>query len=389
LRYREDEHCFVGACFSVKGVLIVRLRSWRGTTAVATSARRRFPWVRLLIILVVLAVAAYLLLPSYFFVSADALVQGDLVPVTPLYRARIDQLYVRCDEHVTVGQKLAVISNFLVQADYQKQYEESVAQLNLSKIALDQGVAEALSTEAAAREKYNAAVATAKRLEITFKSYDRAYAAGALPRVDWEAKKGDWQTALATAAAYHEELARAEQAVGRIQSDQHAKIAIDQQASEREESLAQRVSAETLHAPVSGYIVNCKERPENVIEPGAPMFEIFEPQRAYVLAFFNPASLDKVRIGESVDLHVNGLPAKVKGRVVGVYPDLAKLPTQLTRFFWQHEQWSEYRPVRIALDTLPSKDRDKLYYDAQSRVQIRVRNDWPRFFGVSWPAGNE
>ena len=367
---------------------IVRLRSWRGTTAVATSARRRFPWVRILLVLIVLSIVAYLLIPGYFFVSADALVQGDLVPVTPLYRARIDRLFVQCDDRVHAGQKLAVISNFLVQADYQKQYEDSIMQLNLSKIALDQGVAQARTAEAAALEKYNAAAASAHRLEVTFESYDRAYKAGAIPRVEWEARQGDWQAALATAAALKQEVTHAQEFVQRVAVDQRSKITSDQEASQREATFVQRIGAETMLAPVGGYIVECKMRPQNVIEPGAPVFDIFEPNRAYVLAFFSPSSLDKAHIGERVDVHVNGLPKDVVGRVTSVYPDLTKLPDQLTRFFWQHEQWSEYRPVRIALDRLPAALRNQLYYDAQTRVKIRVRNDWHPIFGWSWPAGS-
>jgi HlyD family secretion protein len=366
----------------------VRLRSWRGTTAVAASVRRNFPWARILLIAAVLGIAAYLLVPAYFYVSADALVQGDLVHVTPLYRARIDRLFVQCDDRVRAGQKLAVISNFLVQADYQKQYAESVAQLNLSKIALDSGVAEARTSEAAAREKYSAAKVAAQRLEMTYDSYTRAYKAGAIPRVDWETKKGDWQAAVATSAAYREELNRASQQVDRVAVDQRAKIASDVEASARAQALQQRVGGETMLAPVSGYIVQCKERPENVVEPGVPMFDIFEPNRAYVLAFFDPKSLDKVRIGAPVDITVNGLGQKVSGRVSGIYPDLAKLPDQLTRFFWQHEQWSEYRPVRIALDGVSDRVRSQLYYDAQTRVRIRVRDEWQPLFGFSWPAGH-
>jgi multidrug resistance efflux pump len=344
--------------------------------------------VRVSLVLLVVAILVYLLLPGYFFVSADALVQGDLVPVTPIYRARIDRLFVSCDQRVRAGQKLAVISNFLVQADYQREYEESLTSLDLSKIALDQGVAEARTEEEATREKYIAAVATAHRLELTFKSYDRAYKAGAIARVDWDAKRGDWQAAVATADSLKEQVARDEQRVQRVIVDQKAKIAVDEEASQREQGIVQRVGSETMLAPVSGYIVDCKMRPDNVVEPGAPVFDIFEPRRAYVLAFFNPASLDKVHIGQRVDVQVTGLPKKVLGRVVGVYPDLAKLPDQLTRFFWQHEQWSEYRPVRIALDTLPPALRDQLYYDAQTHVRIRLRSDWPRLFGWSWPARN-
>jgi multidrug resistance efflux pump len=326
-----------------------------------------------------LAVVAYLLIPAYFFVSADALVQGDLVPVTPLYRARLDQLRVKCDDRVVKGQTLAVISNFLVQADYQQQYEKSLIDLNLAKIALDQGVAEARVQEEAAHQHYLAADIDAHRVEESFREYDAAYRAGAIGRAEWAARQLDWQAAVATASAARQTWAHATDQVARVQIDQQAKIDIDREASGRVASLAQRVSSEPLKAPVGGYIVNCIDRPQNVVEPSVALFDIFDPTRAYVLAYFDPNAMDRVPIGQTVEVMVAGIPKTFQGHVVRIYPTLVKLPDELTRFFWQHVQWSEYRPVRIDLDGVSALEREQLYYGAQTRVRVRVRRSWNPF----------
>ncbi len=128
----------------------------------------------------------------------------------------------------------------------------------------------------------------------------------------------------------------------------------------------------SLFAPVSGDIVECIERPQNVIEAGTPLFSIFQPDRAYIVAYFSPNAVAKVHIGQSADVNIAGLPNSVKGRVAWIYPNLDALPPELTRFFWQHVQFSQYRPVKIALDRLPESDRSQLYYDAQARVSISV-----------------
>ena len=358
----------------------MKLRSWRGTTSVTTTvARRRFPWARLILVAVVLAIAAYLLIPAYFYVSADGLVQADLVPVTPLYRARLDQLLVRCDDHVVKGQTLAVISNFLVQADFQQQYEKTVIDLNLSKIALDQGVSEARIQEEEAHQKYIAADIDAQRLAQSFGQYDSAYKAGAVGQAEWNSRRLDWQAAVATAESARQTWQHAKDHIARVQADQQTKIDTDQAVSTRTQALAKRVSSEPLKAPVSGYIVNCVDRPENVVEPSQTLFEIFDPQRAYVLAYFDPNAMDKVVIGGPVEVTVHGFRNPLNGHVGRIYPTLAKLPGELTRFFWQHVQWSEYRPVRIELDGLSAARRDELYYGAQARVQIRVQRSWNPF----------
>jgi membrane fusion protein (multidrug efflux system) len=361
----------------------VRLRTWRGTTAVSTTSRRSFPWARLILIVGVLAIAAYLLVPAYFYVSADALVEGNLVPVTPIYRARIDRLLVQCSDRVHAGQKLAMISNFIVQAQYEEQYQASVAQLNLSQIALDQGVDAARTEADADREKYNSAKATTIRLRQTYEAYDRAFRSGGIGRVELDNRREDWQAALALEASERETWQHAVEHVKRVDADNRTKLTSDRVASERQQSLVTRTGGEAILAPVGGYIVNCTDRPDNVVNPGTALFDIFEPDRAYVIAYFDPTSISRVRIGQSVEVNVAGLTRSIDGRVAAVYPNLSKLPPELTRFFWQHVQWSEYRPVRIALDRVPHDLRQQLYYDAQTRVRLRVRSDWRTPFALS------
>jgi multidrug resistance efflux pump len=351
----------------------MRLRSWRGSVPLSPSTRRAFPWARLLLVLAVVGLAAYLIVPNIYYLRADALVQGQLVPVSPLYRARIDKLLVECDDHVSAGQEVAVISNFLVQADYQRQYLQSASQLALSKIASSDKVAQAEANVAALQQKYVAAKLDAKRLGDQFGAFDQAYAQGAISEFDWQTKRTEWQAAIATAEGDHQALLRAVQDVARVRSDANANIASDEQLSNQAQSLAARVGEEPLRAPVGGYIVDCIDRPQNVIEPSTPIFDIFDPNRAYVLAYFDPNSIDKVSLNERVDVQIAGVKHTLTGRIGAIYPDLSKLPPQLTRFFWQHIQWSEYRPVRILLDHVSPQDRARLYYDAQARVSIALR----------------
>ncbi len=358
----------------------MRIRSWRGSTAVASSTpRRRIPWARIILIVAFFALLAYLLVPAYYFASADALVEGDLVPVTPIFRARIDRLMVQCDDRVHAGQKVAVVSNYLVQAEYEQQYQQSISELGLSQIALDQGGAAATTEESADLAKYQAADIEARRLHDVFTNYDAAYRAGGIPRVEWESKRQDWLAAVSTSEGLRQVWQHASEHVQRVNSDNQTRVASDARNSERQASLAKRVSAEALTAPVSGFVMNCKLRPDNVVDAGAPIFDIFSPQRAYVIAYYNPGDLEHVHIGQHADVYVAGSKRPIDGRVVSVYPDLAKLPTQLTRFFWQHVQWSEYRPVRIALDHVAPAVRAQLYYDAQTRVRIPIPRDWHPF----------
>lgn len=348
----------------------MRLRSWRGTQPLSTSARRPFPWVRLTLFLAVAGILAYIFVPDYYYIRADALVQGSLVPVTPIYRVRVDDLLVSCNDRVRAGQPVAIVSNFLVQADYQREYLNSQQQEQLSQISLDQNVAEARENAETLHQRYIAAESDLHRVQDTVKSYESAYAQGAVAKIEWQDKEAEVQTDEAVAASAQEAWQRAQERVGIIQRDANEKIASDQQLSTQAQSLAQQVSKQPLYAPVTGYIVNCVERPQNVVDPGVHLFDIYSPDRAYILAYFNPNAVSGVQLGQQARISIAGVPHDVKGHVVAIYPDLDKLPAQLTKFFWQHVQFSEFRPVKIVIDQISQEDREKLYYDAQARVYI-------------------
>lgn len=350
----------------------MRLRSWRGPTPLSPSPKRSFPWARILIILAVLVIAAYLIIPNFYYLRADALVKGDLVPVSPIYRVRINRLLVNCTDHVAAGQSVAMVSNFLVQSDYQRQYLQSLEQVQLSKIGLDEHVAAAQTNATSLREKYLSLQLEAKRLGDQYQSYEAAYRQGAVPLVDLQQHRTEWQSAVAAAESARYNWQRAQQDVARLTTDENARIGASEELSSEAQGLAQRVGGEPLLAPVSGYITNCIERPENVIQPSTALFDIFQPDKAYVLAYFSPGAIDRIQIGESVKVNIAGITHPVDGHVYSVYPDLVALPSQLTRFFWQHVQWAQYRPVRIHLDSLSAFDRNRLYYDAQARVSIEL-----------------
>jgi membrane fusion protein (multidrug efflux system) len=350
----------------------MRLQSWRGTSLVQLQPRRSFPWVRLLIVALVLGIAVYLIVPNISSIRADAQVRGDLIPVTPVYRARIDRMLVNCTGLVRTGQPVAVVSNFLIQADYQRQYLQALEGAQIAGIALEQNVATARENAESMHEKYEVTAADEKRLEQSFHSYDAAYKADAINQVDWEGKRSEILSSQAQERSALDAWKRAELFVSQIVAEQNAKAASYQSLAAQAQGVAQRMGQETLRAPVSGDIVECIDRPQNVIEPGTPIFSIFQPDRAYVVAYFNPDAVSKVHVGQSADVSIAGLPHSVVGRVGWIYPNLDALPPDLTRFFWQHVQFSQYRPVKILLDRLPEQDRQQVYYGAQARVTISL-----------------
>jgi membrane fusion protein, multidrug efflux system len=349
----------------------MRLRTWRGTTVVNQKPRHPFPWLRTLIVLLVLGIAAYLIVPNVYYVRADALVRGDLIPVTPVYRVRLDRLLVGCTDRVVAGEPVAVVSNFLLQADYQRDYLQSLEEQQVAQVQYQQNVATAQANAETFREKYQVAAVDERRLDQEMVSFDDAYKAGAIPFVDWQAKRTEVQAAKSATQAALSAWQRAELFVKQVEASSTGRMSSYQLLLTQAQATATRVGSERLYAPVTGDIVECVPRPQNVIEPGTAIFNIFQPDRAYIVAYFSPGEISNVHLGQTADITIAGLPHKVRGRVTWIYPELDALPPELTLFFWQHVQFSEYHPVKITLEDVPESERQLLYYNAHARVVIR------------------
>lgn len=76
-----------------------------------------------------------------------------------------------------------------------------------------------------------------------------------------------------------------------------------------------------IFAPVSGYVTKNRVQTGQIIKAGEPLMAVvpLSPDQLWVTANFKEIQLDKVRIGQKVDLKVDGLPGiKIKGHVESI-----------------------------------------------------------------------
>jgi multidrug resistance efflux pump len=337
------------------------------------ARRRHFPIARIVLIGALLGVLAYIFVPRYLNVTAYGLVQGDLVPVAPLFSARLASRLVECEQSVKQGQPLAIVTNFIMEGQYAQEYQRAEEDERTQQIAETEGLSQALTDEAAARAKYDSALYQARKLELTKTAYERTYRQGAIGRVAYENAAAEWQAADAEAAGYRQMMVAAQEHVQRVRDESSERVAGFQQQAQLVNSLKNQVHAQTLSAPISGRVVECTAQPAQVVDAGAPIYKIFSPKRAYVLAYFEPNSVQHVRLGARATVTLTGFDAPFHGRVTAIYSSLSKLPDQLTKYFWQKEQWSEYRPVKIVLDDVTPRLLGELTYDSQVNVSIPQR----------------
>lgn len=107
-----------------------------------------------------------------------------------------------------------------------------------------------------------------------------------------------------------------------------------------------------LHSPVGGLVSVRLAEAGEVVAAGKPVLRIAELGRPWVRAYLNEADLPRVRLGQPVEVRVDGLPGKVlPGRLAFISPDAEFTPKTV-----------ETRALRV----------DLVY-----RVKVEVENpDW-------------
>jgi multidrug resistance efflux pump len=332
--------------------------------------RLGFPWARVILIVAIIGVILYFALPWYFNFTAQGVVDGDLIPVGPIFRSRIEQTLVQCNDMVGEGQHLAVVTNFLLEGQYTTAYQKAVEDLRTDQISQSEGPAQARIAEASARQAYLSSVYDARKLEITKNAYEQTYRQGAIGQVAYEGARAAWQAAVAESDGLRDVWSQAQERTRRVQAESAQRVSADSKSVAQLEGLMGQVRTHVLSAPVQGQVVECAAQPQAIVEAGTPIYKIFAPGRAYVLAFFGPSAVTSLHVGDAASVSIAGISGEREGKIAAIYPTLSKLPDQLTRYFWQRQQWSEYRPVKIALVQTDPDFQRQLTYDAQ--VQVRI-----------------
>jgi multidrug resistance efflux pump len=354
----------------------MRLRHWRTAfSPEPPKETKHIRWSRYILGAILALVIVYVGIPLLTTISADGLIQGQLVPVTALYQARVTDTLVQCNQQVQKGQPIAVISNFLLQERYAGQQEQDTNDLAVENVTQQDDLSSARIEEDKALADYSAATVEAAKKRTVFDNYDEAYKAGGIGRATWEVAFSDWQEAQAEEQAFGNELSIARVHTQNVLSEGNAKKKAFAGDVRRLGALASRVQSEQLTAPISGYIVSCESNVERdqVVDAGKPLFHIFGTDQAYALAFFDPGATPDIRLGDKIRIQVTGLAQPIEGRVAAIYPELSKLPDSLTKYFWEREQWNEYRPVQIMFDELDPALRSQLTYNAPLHTSILRR----------------
>jgi len=196
----------------------------------------------------------------------DAYVDGDRATVTTKILGRIDTLGADEGDTVQAGQLLIHLDD----ADLQAHLAQATAQLELARKSVK--VAEV--DEKKAQDDYDRAAVQLEGHAIPKEQFDHA------------------QTSLESAQAEHQV------ALAKVQT---ARAALD--------VIQQQISDMRVTAPFYGVVAKRWLLPGDVVQPGQPVYTVYDLDSVWVTAVFEETKLRFLPVGTQMDLSVDAYPA--------------------------------------------------------------------------------
>ena len=241
-------------------------------------------------------VGGYFLYDALGYQSTDdAYVETTTVTVSPKVAGEIVKVFIKDNQTVKAGDVVAVID----QRDYRVKLSQ--AQAAYEKAILNQSNAHA---------NLNAANSEIELAQRDVERYENLYSAGAVSKQTLDKARTYLDSVKARQTT-------AEQAIFSLDPSNNQNVA-DAELN----VLKAQLDAATLayeytevKAPIDGTVSNKRVETGMLVQPGTPLFVIV-PEDVWVVANFKETQLEKMKIGQEVDIKIDTYPHKTfKGKI--------------------------------------------------------------------------
>ena len=225
----------------------------------------------------------------------DAYVETTTVTVSPKVAGEVVKVLVKDNQAVKAGDIVAVID----QRDYQVRLAQ--AQAAYERAILNQNNAHA---------NLNAANSEIELAQKDVERYENLYKAGAV-------SKQTLDKAITNLDAKKAKQVMADQSIFSANPDNSTKVADADLNVLKAQLDGAKLAMEYTEvvAPIDGTVSNKRVEVGMMVQPGSPLFVIV-PNNVWVVANFKETQLEKMKIGQEVDIKIDTYPHKVfKGKI--------------------------------------------------------------------------
>jgi len=250
----------------------------------------------------------------------NAFVQADTTNVAPQLSGRVVEVLVNDNQTVQAGQPLVRLDD----ADQRAELAEAEANLKAALAAVGNVDAQAEQERAniAARAAaVTQAHAQAQLAQAEVERYGKLAAQGWVSQQRIQTQQAQAQTARAGVDQAHAAWVAEQRTAGVLGSTREQSVAAVEQARARLDQAKVALDRTVIRAPVAGVVGARSVRVGQYVNAGAQLLSVVPMRDAYVVANFKETQLDKMRIGQDVEITADAFPGrKIHGRIASFAP---------------------------------------------------------------------
>jgi membrane fusion protein (multidrug efflux system) len=337
------------------------------------APKRRQPWVVPVVLLLVVVIAAVsvsgLMSSSRHQSTNDAYIEGRIIRISPRVSGPVIALHVDDNDWVKAGEVLLEIDP----ADYQAKVDQAIAAVSAAQSGVEQAKAAVLRAEAGigeAEASLHAAATEARRRASDYRRYEAMGTDGVSAQ--------QLETALHASEAANDQQEAAAKKVVAVRAELNvAKTNVVTAEAQVAAGQAQLRFAQLqlqytkVIAPESGRVTKKNVELGNFVGTAQPLFSIV-PDDRWVIANFKEVQLDRMRVGQPVEIRVDSYPekplrARVQSLQCGTGARFELLPPENATGNWV--KVVQRLPVKITFD--PGQDAVQLLAQGMS-VEVTV-----------------
>lgn len=235
-----------------------------------------------IILIIVAAVYIYKILGVES--TDDAYVETTTVQVSPKVSGQLVKVLVEDNQNVKKGDLIAVIED----NDYKIKLAQATAKYN-----------EALQNQKNAQANHSAVKTRIDVAKADFERYKHSYEAGAVSKQEYDVAKAKYDEAKAILTNTQEALIT-----------KNGKSVADAQIAELKalkEQAELYLSYTKIYAPQDGTVAGKKASVGMMVQPGTPLLTIV-PHNVWIVANFKENQLEKMRVGQQVNIKIDAYP---------------------------------------------------------------------------------
>jgi len=281
----------------------------------------------------------------------NAFVEADTTNVAPQLSGRVVEVLVADNQTVQAGQILVRLDD----ADQKAELAQAQANLQAAIAAVgnvDAQAAQEQATIAARAAAVTQAHAQANLANAEVERYGKLAAEGWVSQQRIQTQQATAETARASVAQARAALVAEQRTAGVLGSAREQGVAAVEQARARLEQAQVALDRTVIRAPVAGVVGARSVRVGQYVNAGAQMLSIVPMRDAYVVANFKETQLDRMRIGQDVEITADAFPdRKIHGRIDSFAPatgsEFALIPVENAT--GNFTKITQRVPVRIAV----------------------------------------